>query len=221
MNHLKYTHTSRASSRANRQRGFLSSRQSLVLLGLLFLSPMLIAWIMHLSGQQGWRPEGTTNQGVLVQPPRPLVLPAGMTGATTGELQEGFLQGKWTLLYIGTTDCGEACRTNLYHMRQVRLAQGENIQRVQRLFLVADTTTLTSMADILNDYPEMATGVLSPAQNTELEPLFMIDAVPMHGAERVYLVDPLGNLMMYYPADADPRGMIKDLKRLLKYSRIG
>jgi hypothetical protein len=49
----------------------------------------------------------------------------------------------------------------------------------------------------------------------------MIDAVPMRGAERVYLVDPLGNLMMYYLPDANPRGMIKDLHRLLKYSRIG
>ncbi|MDH3527710.1 MAG: SCO family protein [Gammaproteobacteria bacterium] len=221
MNHLKYMHASRAGRCARRQRGFLSSRQSLVLLGLLFLSPMLIAWIMHLSGQQGWRPEGTTNQGVLVQPPRPLVLPADIPSAAGGVLQEGFLQGKWTLLYIGATDCGEACRTNLYHMRQVRLAQGENIQRVQRLFLAADTMTPETLGDILNEYPEMATGALSPEQSAELAPLFMIDAVQMRGAERVYLVDPLGNVMMYYRAGADPRGMINDLHRLLKYSRIG
>jgi cytochrome oxidase Cu insertion factor (SCO1/SenC/PrrC family) len=192
-----------------------------VLLGLLFLSPMLIAWIMHLSGQQGWRPEGTTNQGVLVQPPRLLVLPADVPSAAGGVLQEDFLQGKWTLLYIGTTDCGEACRTNLYHMRQVRLAQGENIQRVQRLYLVTDMPTLEPLTDILNEYPKMAAAALSPEQSTALAPLFVIDEVPMRGAERVYLIDPLGNLMMYYRADTDPRGMIKDLKRLLKYSRVG
>lgn len=221
MSHLKYTHPSGPGTGARRQRGFLSSRQSLVLLGLLFLSPMLIAWIMHLSGQQGWRPEGTTNQGVLIQPPRPLVLPAGIPDAAGGVLQEDYLQGKWTLLYIGSSDCGEICRTNLYHMRQVRLSQGENLQRVQRLFLVVDATSLEPLADILKEYPQLTSGALSPGQSAELAPLFLIDAEPMRAAERVYLVDPLGNLMMYYQADADPRGMIKDLKRLLKYSRTG
>ena len=221
MKYLKYTHALQAGSRANRQRGFLNSRQSLVLLGLLFLSPMLIAWIMHLSGQQGWRPGGTTNQGILVQPPRPLELPSGMLSATGETFQEDFLQGKWTLLYLGSSVCAEPCQTNLYHMRQVRLAQGENLQRVQRLFLVVDTSSPVATQDLLDAYPDMASGVLSPAQVAELEPLFQIDAVPMRDAERVYLVDPLGNLMMYYPTEADPRGMIKDLKRLLKYSRIG
>ncbi len=221
MNHPKYTHAAKVGSTVRRQRGFLSSRQSLVLLGLLFLSPMLIAWIMHLSGQQGWLPEGTTNQGVLVEPPRPLVLPAGTPSAAGGVIQEDYLRGKWTLLYIGATDCGETCRTNLYHLRQVRLAQGEHIKRVQRLFLVADTTTLEPLADVLHEYPDMTTGALAPAQSAELAPLFMIDGIPAHGAERIYLIDPLGNLMMYYQAGADPRGMIKDLKRLLKYSRIG
>lgn len=221
MRHLKYTHASATGLGRRRQGGFISSRQSLVLLGLLFLSPILIAWIMHLSGQQGWHPEGTTNRGVLVQPPRPLLLPADLAVAAGGLLQPDYLQGKWTLLYIGATGCDDSCRTNLYHMRQVRLAQGENLQRVQRLFLVVDTTTLEPLADILSEYPGLATAALSPAQSDELAPLFLIDEVPMRAAGRVYLVDPLGNLMMYYRPDADPRGMIKDLQRLLKYSRIG
>jgi hypothetical protein len=62
-----------------RQRGFLSSRQALVLLGLIFLAPAFVAWVMHNSTEEGWKPEGTTNRGNLVHPARPLQLPADMT----------------------------------------------------------------------------------------------------------------------------------------------
>ena len=40
-------------------------------------------------------------------------------------------------------------------------------------------------------------------------------------AQRLYIIDPLGNLMMSYPPDINPRGIMKDLKKLLKFSRIG
>jgi len=44
---------------------------------------------------------------------------------------------------------------------------------------------------------------------------------PRSGLNRIYIVDPLGNLMMSYPADADPSKMRKDLSRLLKVSHVG
>ncbi len=202
------------------QRGFVSSRQALVLLALLFLTPPLVAWLMHLSAEHGWRPSGTTNQGTLIEPPRPLSLPAGLVDATGAPIRQDFLGGKWTLLYIGGDACGEACRNTLYNLRQVRLAQGENIRRVQRLFLVAETAA-ADLPEILADYPDLAVALLSRAQAAAIAPLFSVDGTPMQGADRVYLVDPLGNLMMYYRPDADPRGMIQDLQRLLKYSHIG
>ena len=83
---------------ARRQRGFLSSRQALVLLGLLFMTPAFVAWVMHNSSEKGWRPDGTTNRGVLVHPARPLTLPAEMQVADVAA--NDYLQGKWTMLYI-------------------------------------------------------------------------------------------------------------------------
>jgi len=206
---------------ANRQRGFLNSRQSLVLLALLFLSPVLVAWIMHISGDGGWHPEGTTNRGILIQPPQPLTLPRDLASLQGDPVGEDFLHGKWTLLYITGTGCNASCRDSLYYMRQVRLAQGENLRRVQRLFLVSAATPPGGLQDTLKEYPEMMTAGLSREQAQALEPLFSVDATSPQDAARIYLVDPLGNLMMYYPPDADPRGMIKDLQRLLKYSRVG
>jgi len=200
-----------------RQRGFVNSRQALVLLALLFLMPVLVAYLMHMRVEHGWRPSSTTNKGALIQPPRPLTLPAGLVSATG----KSVLGGKWTLVYIDDATCGETCRNKLYQMRQVRLAQGENLRRVQRLFLVTGASDTGELTKSLADYPDMATALLSPAQAAVIAPLFSVAGMPGQGSGNIYLVDPLGNLMMYYRPDADPRGIIQDLQRLLKYSHNG
>jgi len=205
---------------ASRQRGFLSSRQALVLLALMFMAPAFVAWVMHNSSVQGWRPEGTTNRGMLVHPARPLTLPQAMTIA--GKPANDFLQGRWTLLYIGDADCDAVCNENLYKMRQVRTAQNENMRRVQQLYLVLDEAVPAALQTLLdNEYKETAATLVAADEAGQISPYFLIDGVSMQAAERVYVIDPLGNLMMYYPADADPGGMLKDLKKLLKYSKIG
>ena len=205
---------------ARRQRGFLSSRQALVVLGLIFMAPAFVTWVMHSSGDGGWRPEGMTNHGKLVHPARPLTLPAELQ-QDTGSLND-YLQGKWTLLYIGDADCDAVCRENLYKLRQIRIAQNENMKRVQTLFLVtADSIPGELVAFLEKEHPETAVVILNAAQAGQVGADFLIDAVPMEEAERTYIIDPLGNLMMYYPPDAEASGMLLDLKKLLKYSKIG
>jgi cytochrome oxidase Cu insertion factor (SCO1/SenC/PrrC family) len=205
---------------AARQRGFLSSRQALVLLGLIFLAPVFVAWVMHHSSEEGWRPQGTTNRGNLVHPARPLMMPPDMV--SDGVSLQDYLQGKWTLLYIGEAGCNETCRNDLYKMRQVRMAQNENMLRVQTLFLLhADSLPDELGAFLAKEHKDMAVALLSAADAAAIAPQFQIDEAPVIGAERVYIVDPLGNLMMYYLPDADAGGMLKDLQKLLKYSKIG
>jgi cytochrome oxidase Cu insertion factor (SCO1/SenC/PrrC family) len=203
-----------------RQRGFLSSRQALVLLGLIFLAPAFVAWVMHNSTEEGWKPQGTTNRGSLVHPARPLTLPADM--ASDGMPLQDYLQGRWTLLYLGEAGCGETCRNNLYKMRQVRLAQNENMKRVQTLFLLHAGSLPEELGSFLaQEHRDMAVVQVSDADAAVIAPQFQVDETPAVGAERVYIVDPLGNLMMYYQPDADARGMLQDLQKLLKYSKIG
>ena len=205
---------------ARRQKGFLSSRQGLVLLLLIFLAPVFVAWVMHHSGEGGWKPSGSTNHGILVHPARQLSLPSGIHA---GEVPlNDFLRGKWTLMYFGDADCDEVCRSSLYNMRQVRLAQNEEMRRVQRLFLLRSDTLPEALSSMLEqEHPGMAVAQVTAGQAEQIAPDFLIDGVPMQGAERVYIIDPLGNLMMYYPPGAEPGGMLKDLQKLLKYSQIG
>ena len=77
------------------------------------------------------------------------------------------------------------------------------------------------MAMLARDYKDTAVTLLAAEQVEQIAPYFLIDGVAMEAAERVYIIDPLGNLMMYYPPVADPSGMLKDLRKLLKYSKIG
>jgi cytochrome oxidase Cu insertion factor (SCO1/SenC/PrrC family) len=181
---------------------------------------VFVAWVMHHSSDEGWKPEGTTNKGNLVHPARPLVVPADIVSGCMS-LQD-YLQGRWTLLYIGDAGCDETCRNNLYKMRQVRIAQNENMQRVQTLFLLhADSLSDELNGFLAQEHKDMAVALLSAAHAAAIAPQFQVDATPVMGAERVYIVDPLGNLMMYYLPDADARGMLLDLQKLLKYSKIG
>jgi cytochrome oxidase Cu insertion factor (SCO1/SenC/PrrC family) len=203
------------------QNGFVSSRQALVLLGLLFVAPVFVAWFMHMSAEHGWRPTDTTNKGVLIEPPRALNLPAGVADAAGEPLSRRFPGRKWTLVYIGDAACALACRKKLDAMGQVRIALGENMRRVQRLFLVTGDADDGGFRRLTADYPDMLAARLSAEQAAELTPAFAVDGAPGPGAGTLYLVDPLGNLMMYYRPDADPRDVIQDLQRLLKYSHIG
>jgi len=107
-------------------------------------------------------------------------------------------------------------------MRQVRIAQNENMKRVQTLYMVLGDGLPDALGEMLaSEYSNMDM-MLAPADLAEqFSAEFLIDGVSMDAAERIYFIDPLGNLMMYYPADANPGGMLKDLKKLLKYSKIG
>jgi hypothetical protein len=148
-------------------------------------------------------------------------LPGNIRTRNDMALPADYLKGKWTLVYLGDADCDETCLQNIYKMRQVRLAQNENMRRVQRLFLVTGTDVPPALATALENYPQMDLALLTAGQTGVIAPLFQVDEVEAGTAERVYLIDPLGYLMMYYAPEAEPKGMLKDLKKLLKYSRFG
>ncbi|BAU47042.1 cytochrome C oxidase subunit I [Sulfurifustis variabilis] len=198
----------------DRRRG----RWVLVLLALLFLSGIIASFVLV---ETGWRPTKTKNYGELVQPARPID-DVGLVRLGGGALRFAELQGKWTLVYFGSAECPKPCIDNLYKMRQITAAQGKEAHRVQRLFVLTDARGLDGLHEKLKDYPGMEVVTGDPEEVRRLAEQFRLPAgSPSDGLQRVYVVDPLGNLMMSYPADADPRGMNKDLGFLLKASQIG
>jgi len=155
-----------------------------------------------------WQPDSTVNYGELIEPvPLPEARAAGIGGE---DVDLAALRGHWTLLFVGDAACDEACRKALYAMRQSWLAQGEEMRRVDRLWLVEGTSE--PAAATVADQRGLRLARAVPAWRERL---------PDASGGHVYLVDPLGNVMMRFPPDPDVKRMIKDLQRLLKYSRLG
>lgn len=194
-----------------------SGRRLLVIVASLFFVPLGFA-IYLFYGHPALRPGGMVNHGALIQPPRPLpALTLPLFGA--GSTQPGFLRGKWTMLYVGSGVCGDRCRAALYETRQVRTALNRDMHRVQRVFLA--TGECCDAAFLHDQHPDLITVRATAAAAPLLASLPHAAGVDAAGAGRVYLVDPNGNLMMFYAPGAKPKGMLEDLQRLLQLSYIG
>ena len=191
-------------------------RIQLVLLALVFFGPVLLATAMYFGGFG--QPAGRVNVGELVNPPRPL--PDVALPMPDGSMSSpGVLRAKWSLVYVGDGACGAECLQVLDDLRAVRLALDRDATRIQRVFLYEGACC---GRELLAGGPVGAglVPVALPAAG-EIRDAFTFDGVPPTRAKHVYLVDPMGVVMMRHALPVDRRGMVKDLEKLLKLSHIG
>lgn len=187
--------------------------RTLALLAGLFLLPLLGAFWMYYD--IGWRPAAQVNHGELIEPPRSL--PAAQLASLLPDSEDtrALFRGKWSLVYIGDGSCESQCRQALYLMRQTRLALNTNMTRVARVFLV--TGGCCDREFLAREHPGL---LVRDARGGEAAPL--LANFPGDGRQNsVFIVDPLGNLMMRYDARQEPQGLLLDLKKLLSLSHIG
>jgi hypothetical protein len=187
-------------------------QRNVLLVASIFFVPVIVVFALYYGGL--WSPSGTSAKGELIHPARPLEV-AGLRlpdGKPAGI--EAF-QGKWSLIYIGDGACDEACRTALTYGRQTRLAAGKDMDRVQRLFI---TTANCCNQEYLDR--EQQGLVLLDASSPEAQKL--LAQFPGDRVKSLFVVDPLGNLMMRHDAtQVINKDLLTDLKKLLKLSHIG
>lgn len=194
-------------------------RRQLIFLASLFFVPLLLAfWLYY--GSSGWRPVGGTNKGDLINPavPLPGVVLAQPDGART---PADFLQGKWTIAYLGDGACDERCHKALYLSRQTWIALNKDMDRVQRVFLA--TGPRVDMPFLAQEHVDLRVVILGDdaASNSLLAEFPVLDGVAPVAAGRLYLIDPLGNLVLSYSAAAPDKALLTDVKKLLRLSHIG
>ncbi len=161
------------------------------------------------------KPEGRTNYGALLDPrqyPIPAMASTQLDGQP-GKLED--YKGKWIMLKVGPSECGQACQDQLFAMRQLRTMQGKEASRIERVWLITDNEPLETMLLRVND----GTRMLRAPQDTVRRWLPVEQGAQV--SDHIYLIDPLGNLMMRFPKDADPTRVKKDLAKVLKASAIG
>ena len=178
-------------------------------LGGLFLLPLVLSFWLYYGLH--WHPPGSTAHGELIEPLRPLH-DLTMTDAG-GVANSHVFAGKWTLVYVGAGSCDAECRATLFFMRQTRLSLNNEMTRVQRVFLVA--SACCDRAYLAAEHPGLRVLDASAAQS------LLAQFPAAQRAQALFVVDPLGNLMMRYDARLPPKGLLEDLKRLLQLSHIG
>ncbi|MGH8149579.1 MAG: SCO family protein [Steroidobacteraceae bacterium] len=189
------------------------NRNLRTVLGLAALFFVPIGGAMLLYYGIGWSPSGHVNHGELILPARPL--PAvSLAAADTRRPVPNVFTGRWALVYVGDGQCDPDCRFALYLMRNTRLDLGNEATRVERVFLLTGSGGGKSLA---HHYPGMI--VLDASASSARK---LVAAFPTKDLDAsIFIVDPLGNLLMRYDSRRDPMGLLEDLQRLLRLSQIG
>ena len=159
-----------------------------------------------------FKPAGRINHGALIEPVQPLS-DAALAHLDGRPFRFSEFRGKWLLLTLDGGACAGNCPDKLLKMRQLRTMQGKERDRIERAWLITDDVPLATLLIREYDGTRMLRAKGAP----------LLAEFPATGdrSDHIYLIDPLGNLVLRYPKDSDPMKMNKDLQRLLKYSRIG
>lgn len=179
------------------------------MLGLMLVcaAPVIASYFMYYVV----RPEGRRNYGELIDPQRPL--PAFSATNSQGQVVPlSSLKDQWLLISVADSACDAACQEHLLLQRQLRETLGREKERMDWVWLRTGAATLsepllkaTAAATVLHVDAQALASWLQPAAGQKLE-------------DHLYVVDPLGNWMMRFPANIDPKQAKRDLDRLLRAS---
>ncbi len=191
-----------------------ANRKILLILLLLFVFPAIVSLTMYITG---WRPATTVNHGELILPVRPLA-DREMQSIDGKSFKISDLRGKWAMVYFDGSSCPDACMSQLYFMRQTHASLGKNQDRIQRVFMLTDTTAAEGLKAKLAEYQGMQVLGGEKGAMAGLYRDFGFDGKAVEQEKGIFLLDPQGNVMMRYKPGAEPAGTRKDIERLLKYS---
>jgi hypothetical protein len=181
----------------------------LYLLLALTLAPVLASYLAYYV----LPPSGRTNYGELIEPQRPVpMLPLKTLDGADFDLRS--LRGRWVLLMVDGGECREQCVEKLFHMRQQRTMAGKDRERVERVWLITDAAPLPIM--LMREFEGTHFVRAQTARLRELLPLPGTSGARLE--DHIWIVDPVGNLMMRWPKKPDPSRTKRDLARLLKAS---
>ena len=186
-------------------------RWKLLLVVAVCAAPMIASYLTYYV----IKPEGRTNYGTLLDPRDYPIPPLGSTELDGKPAKLEGYKGKWVLLQVAGGDCDQSCKTRLFAMRQLRLMQGKEMERIERVWLITDAKPLDTVlmreydgTDMLRVDPKLLKAWLPTDAGTSVD-------------DHLYMIDPRGNLMMRFPKDADPNKVKKDISKLLRASSIG
>ncbi len=185
------------------------SQKTLTLFFLLATLPVVGSYILYAV----WRPESHTNHGQLLMLKSAGLNELKLEGVNEEKFVGPAVSKKWVFLTVQSAQCDARCQHKLYLMRQIRTAQNESMEHVDRVWLITGEGAVDPQ--LLKKHPGLR---LARVAKHEQLPQLMLGTDP--GAY-IFLIDPNGNLVLRYDDQSSPKGMLKDLARLLRYSGLG
>lgn len=174
----------------------------------IFILPFIISYNM-LDDYSPGKEYTTTNYGELIEPM------INISETTISIHNQAFPEGKWLLIYYAYSKCDKGCLDSIYLMRQVNTALGKDMDRLKRLFLSFERLDESSKNNLLSSYPD-----LIYIKNKPNKIHVLINSIS-NNKDSVFLVDPLGNVILRYEDNFDGKKLLKDIKKLFKLSRVG
>ena len=184
-----------------------------MILLLLFLLPVTASWYLVFFTDYARDGEGAEH-GSLIQPARQLDdIQLIRVNESSEELVS--LYGEWSLLFFMDGACEETCAKTLYRIRQIRLATGKNMHRIQRIAIISEGEESAFTDYLSENFPGQ-----HYAHRNDLSKDFIRQFQDQNINDRmaIFLIDPRGFLMMRYSSDIEPSGIIRDLSRLIRIS---
>ena len=219
------------------------TRTPLVLIVLISLAPVLAAVVAYFNPD--WRPDGSVAYGTLIEPQRPIPVSTALQATTLDgkPFDVASLKGKWLLITADGGDCQDACARKLFILRNSHASQGKNVERLARVWFITDDAPvpervleaykgtimlrvqpeqlkaflLAESASVGTSTGTTSVGVVTPSGTAPASSNGAAKAL----AEPMWIIDPHANLMMQYPANAEPEKVRTDIRKLVYHSRIG
>jgi len=187
-------------------------RRVFVYMLIFFLVPIVVVIMMY---QLNWKPSGAS-LGELVTPPRLLASTLELKTSEALAVSPVFWKERWSIVYVAE-NCERACLDKLAAMRQLHVSLYKDMVRAQRVLI----TSSQNVTAIKRDYPDLLVINQPASALASLAQQFQLEGENIKTSNRLYLVDPLGHLMMSYQATVPLSDVRKDVARLLRYSWAG
>jgi cytochrome oxidase Cu insertion factor (SCO1/SenC/PrrC family) len=172
--------------------------------------PVVVSWLLYM--YPGLLPKQQVNHGELIQPQRPI--PALNLHTLHGqEISLSSLNGSWTLVTLSGNSCDKVCQQHIHDLRQIRLALGEDMYHIQRLLVLSDPHPANEFLKLIADYPDML--VVAGNDTAFKDFLSTFESIDATSRKGIYIIDPMGNLMMHYSSDTKAKDILDDMERLL------
>lgn len=182
------------------------SQRTLVLFFIIGTLPVIGSYALY----KWWKPSSQTNHGELLETRSAGLQQFRPEGISSGKTLGEVVQKKWVFLTVQTANCDARCQKKLYLMRQIRTAQNENMERVERVWVIVG-----------EGQPDPQLLKLHPGLHlTRVPNLDNLSQLPLgtDAGEYIFIIDPLGKLVLRYDDRSEPKGILKDLGRLLRFS---